>query len=526
VKQWLSTHEKWLLILDNAEDLKTVQDFMPLSETGHILLTTRIQSTGDIASSIEVNKMDEEEGILLLLRRSKALAIDAPLNQTSQENQKIAQAIVKQVDGLPLALDQAGAYIEETGCRLTDYLKLYTVYRRDLLKRNSKFAPHPDVATTFTLAFQKVEQTDFAAADLLRFFAFLDPDAIPEEIISKGASTLGPAVQSVAQNPLKLQETLGLLRNFSLIRRSVDTGTLAIHRLVQAVIRDDMNKRTQQLWAKRTVKVVSQTFPDVEVANWAQCERCLPHALICFTLIEQYQMSFQEATDLSFLVGAYLYQHSRLIEAESILKRDLNMMEKVRGPKNIFTAQSLNNLAALYRTQGKYEQTEPLYQRALAIIEEQLGPDHSDTARCLNNLALLYYTQGQYEQAEPLSQRALAIFEQQLGPDHPDTAKSLNNLAELYRTQGKYEQAEPLLQRALAITEQQLGPDHPDTARSLNNLALLYYTQGQYEQAEPLYQRALAITERQLGPDHPDTITTQGNYDAFLKEEKRMRKGQ
>jgi tetratricopeptide (TPR) repeat protein len=385
VKQWLATHEKWLLILDNAEDLKIVHDFMPLSETGHILLTTRIQTTGDIATSIEVNKMDEEEGMLLLLRRSKALAINTPLNHTSQEDQKSAQAIVKQVGGLPLALDQAGAYIEETGCSLTDYLKVYTIYRRDLLKRNSKFASHADVATTFTLAFQKVEQTDSAAANLLRFFAFLDPDAIPEEFITQGAPTIGPAVQSVAQNPLKLHETLGLLRNFSLIRRNAETGALAIHRLVQAVIRDDMNKRTQRLWAKRTVKVVSKTFPDVEVANWSQCERCLPHALICFTLIEQYRMSFQEATDLSFLVGAYLYRHSRLIEAESILKRDLEITEKVYGLKGIETAKSLNNLALLYYTQGQYEQVESLYQRALAITEQQLGPDHPDTITTQGN---------------------------------------------------------------------------------------------------------------------------------------------
>src|SRR5229473_279672 len=102
----------------------------------------------------------------------------------------------------------------------------YTTYRSGLLQHNSKFASHPNVATMFTLAFQKVELAHPAAADLLRFFAFLDPDAIPEEIITKGAPTLWPAVEAIAQNPLKLQETLGLLRNFSLIRRSAETGTL------------------------------------------------------------------------------------------------------------------------------------------------------------------------------------------------------------------------------------------------------------------------------------------------------------
>jgi len=98
---------------------------------------------------------------------------------------------------------------------------------------------------------------------------------------------------------------------------------------------------------------------------------------------------------------------------------------------------------------------------ALAIREKQLGPEHPDTAQSLNNLAELYRAQGKYEQAEPLYQRALAIREKQLGPEHPYTATSLNNLAGLYRAQGKYEQAEPLYQRALAIREKQLGPEHP-----------------------------------------------------------------
>lgn len=82
--------------------------------------------------------------------------------------------------------------------------------------------------------------------------------------------------------------------------------------------------------------------------------------------------------------------------------------------------------------------------RALATQEQELGPNHPNTATSLNNLALLYHTQGKYTQAEPLYQRALAICEHELGPNHPDTATSLNNLAALYRNQGKYTQAEPL----------------------------------------------------------------------------------
>ena len=107
---------------------------------------------------------------------------------------------------MPLALDQAGAYLEETGCSLSDYLELYERYRLALLKRKSSTGseyPHT-VASTWTLSFSQVEQADPAAADLLRVCAFLHPDAIPEEILIEGAAALGPHLQEVAVDPLRL----------------------------------------------------------------------------------------------------------------------------------------------------------------------------------------------------------------------------------------------------------------------------------------------------------------------------------
>ena len=118
--------------------------------------------------------------------------------------------------------------------------------------------------------------------------------------------------------------------------------------------------------------------------------------------------------------------------------------------------------------QGKYLEAEGLFVTALDVAE-RFGPEDPRLATSLNNLALLYKSQGRYEAAEPLHKRALAIKEKALGPDHPDVATSLNNLAGLYRAQGRYEAAEPLDKRALVIWEKALGPDHPDVATSLNN---------------------------------------------------------
>src|SRR6266487_4373437 len=115
VKRWLTENLHWLLILDNADDLDLIRDFLPTRNTGHLLLTTRIQAVGLMAHSIAVEKMDKEEGALFLLRRAKVLAAEAPLTQATEIDRTQAETIVAAMDGLPLALDQAGAYIEETG---------------------------------------------------------------------------------------------------------------------------------------------------------------------------------------------------------------------------------------------------------------------------------------------------------------------------------------------------------------------------------------------------------------------------
>ena len=125
-------------------------------------------------------------------------------------------------------------------------------------------------------------------------------------------------------------------------------------------------------------------------------------------------------------------------------------------------AASLNNLAELYRGQGRYPEAERLYKRVLAILEKlPNGAADTRVATTLSNLALLYQAQRRYADEEPLYQRALAIREKALGPDHPDLAWLLNNLGGLYQVQGRYGDAERLFKRSLAIDVKALGPEHP-----------------------------------------------------------------
>jgi tetratricopeptide (TPR) repeat protein len=224
------------------------------------------------------------------------------------------------------------------------------------------------------------------------------------------------------------------------------------------------------------------------------------------------------AENLNNLAALYSTQ-GKYAEAELLIQRSLAIWEKQLGENHPNVASSLNNLALLYESQGKYEEAEPLYLRSLAIDEKVYGEDHPEIATALNNLAALYHGQGKYAEAETLYLRSLAIKEKQLGKKHPDVATSLNNLALLYQSQGKYAEAEPLYLRSLGIREKQLGENHPNVASSLNNLALLYKTQGKYAEVEPLYRRSLSILESQLGENHPDVATSLNNLAALYESQ-------
>ncbi len=522
VTRWLTNHSDWLVIFDNVEDLELVKNVLPPARCGSLLFTSRRQALGFTTQTLDLEQMTLEEGVRFLLHRARLLAPTASLDSLAPENLALAREIVVAMDGLPLALDQAGAYIEAIQCSLSDYLRFFQSSQLRLLDERDTHADHPlSVSRTFALAFERLEQNNPAAAELLTVCAFLAPDAIPEAFFLEGGAHLGPTFEVLAADPFQFNTVIKALLTYSLLQRNSTLQTLTVHRLVQVVLKERLSEATQSVWTRRVLQAMNQLFPSaMSQANyWQVCEQLLPHALESITLCEQWYE--EEVTYISLMshVANYLAHCAQYAQAEPLYQRAVQIGENTSGGEHPLVAETLHGLACLYREQGKYDEGEPMFQRALAIREQALGVEHYLVSETLNELAVLYRRQGKYEEAESLYQRALHIRERQLGAEHLDTASSLNDLAVLYVGQEKYVQAEALLQRALHIRERQLGAEHPDTASSLNNLATLYRDQGKYEEAEPLYQRTIAICERQLGNEHPYTAIGLNNLATLYRDQ-------
>jgi tetratricopeptide (TPR) repeat protein/DNA-binding XRE family transcriptional regulator len=522
VRHWFEEHSNWLLILDNVEDIFSVSAMIPAG-VGHVLLTTRTQANGTLARHMDLGQMTLDEGALFLLRRAKILGGNEPLEQVNETLQEQARAIALELGGLPLALDQAGAYIEETGCGLSGYLDRY--YRRgiDLLKRRGRFvADHPEsVCMTFALSYEQIERMNKAAADLLRLCAFLAPDAIPEELLTESASEPDSMLAPVASDPVVFDEALAVLRSYSLVHRHADTGTFTMHRLVQVVLKDLMDEETRREWAECALRAVHHVFPrEIAMGTWPRfCQRYLPHALCCIQHIECERLHFPEAAQLLTRIGTYLRDRARYDEAEQLFQQALRLQEQLLLPEYHGLTEALYQLGHLYLEQGRYSQAETCWRQAITLQSEHVETQYYKRVLTLNLLGILYLEQGRVQEAEPLFQQALLLWEQ-MDSQQLVGVNSLICWGMCYVLQGRYDEADPLLQRALVLLEE--GGPELLCIHGFRLLGQLYMLQGQDHKAEEFFQRALAFWV-QLEFPHPCTALVfnglaslrikQGKYD-------------
>jgi tetratricopeptide (TPR) repeat protein len=507
VRTWLTQNQGWLLILDNADAPEIVTRFLPSRLTGAVLLTSRatnFDAVGNL-SPIALEVMTEGEALAFLKERTKRATL-------SEAETQAAKDLAKELGHLPLALEQAAAFVKKNQVSFGKYVELYRARRLEILKKSPPEAGsyRLTVETTWGMNFEQVEAACPAAADILRMSAFCAPEGIPFALVEKGAGEISAGLAAAVAEADVVNEVIRPLTEYSLIAMDGERGEISVHRLVQAVTRERLGEEERD-WAERAVAAVNRAFPRVEFENWGLCEGFLPHGTHLAGVIDEFGLETAEAGGLLNRCGYFLNERARYAEAKPLYERSLAIYEKALGAERPETAGSLNNLALLYYRQGDYGKALPLFERSLAIREKALGAEHPDTAVSLNNLAELYRAQGEYGKALPMYERSLAILEKALGAEHPHTATSLNNLALLYSAQGDYGKASPLFERSLAITEKALGGEHPETARGLNNLASLYESQGDYGKALPLYERSLAIREKALGGEHPDTAQSLNN---------------
>jgi tetratricopeptide (TPR) repeat protein len=509
VREQLSQRQRILLIFDNATEPSALKDYLPVHGARQIIVTTRAHTWPDAVAQ-DVKELSLDAAIAFLLKR------------TGQTDQAAAKDVASRLGRLPLALEQAVAYVVKCEKKLVDYAILLGNHGLDLLEMGHAHRHEKTVGTTWALAFEKVQANCPAAADLLHLCAFLAPEDIYLRDLAGASQHLPERLAKILVDELALDEAKATLLGLSLIRS--DGDAISIHRLVQDVTRKGMDPAAGEQWLRIALRTVNQLFPfePYDVRAWDMCSRWLAHDLIVVNWDKADTVDPSACARILNQTGLHLKSKANYKEAEPLLRRALAINESNLGPNHPEVARTLSNLALLLQDTNRLPEAEPLCRRALAISEASLGPNHPEVAIYLNNLASLLQAANRLSEAEPLCRRALAIDEASLGPNHPNVAIYLNNLAELLRATNRLSDAELVFRRALAIDEASLGPNHPNVARDLNNLAQLLKATNRLSEAEPLSRRALAIDEASLSPNHPDVVRDLNNLAELLRVTNRL----
>ena len=492
-----------LFLLDNIESPQAIPKEMRRPGV-HILVTSRYAKFGGEFAKVEITSLSH--------KTAKALF----LNSSGRQDEDGLDELITTLDGLPLAIVQAAAYLREND------EEPYFDYLKSLEKRLGEAAFDWDkdeklVIATYLPSIEQADRMAPGAKDMLTFAAFFAAEEIPFDVVAR----------VFGENAEAARKASTALRLFSLWLKSEDTAlgpTRNMHRLLQTILRGGLDEETRNEFAKAAASQVMTPdpgHPQTVVEGWPKWEAILPHA-IAMSSNDRTAESPELGTLLSNCASYAQYVMSDYALSERMSRRALAIDESASGPGHPRVALRLNNLALLLRNTNRLEEAEPLMRGALAIDEAAYGPDHPNVAIRLSNLAALLLDTNRLEEAEPLMRRALAIDEAAYGPDHPKFAIRINNLAQLLQETNRLTEAEPLMRRALSIDEAAFGSDHPSVARDLNNLAQLLKAINQLKEAEPLMRRVLGIDEAAFGPDHPDVAVDLNNLAQLLQDTNKL----
>jgi hypothetical protein len=467
----------WLLVFDSVPDFEAVKAFLPPAGPGRVLITSQSQHW-PAGWPIEVPVLDSEVAAQFLAAR------------TGMADQDVALQLAAELGGLPLALEQAAAFMQVTGTPPIQYLSLYRARQADLLARGEAAGHREHVAATLGLALSRLGQDAPEAAGLMRLMAFLAPEPVP----------LGLLVDE----PLAVADAVAALRRYSLVSPA-DDGLIQVHRLVQAVTRAQLTDAEVNQWKQVVAALVEKAIPadGRPPAAWAAGTALLPHARTALELTSKGIRRVAQALGFS---GSY----STARDLFSLIA-EAHQGSDEYGPEHPTTLFTRHELAHWTGDAGDVAGARDQYAALVPIRERVQGAEHHLTLATRNQLARRTGEAGDAAAARDQLMVLLPIQERVVGPEHHDTITTRANLANWTGLTGDAASAREQYAALLPLRERLLGPEHPETLITRSNLASWTGRSGDAASARDQYSTLVPIHERVLGPEHPSTLITRGS---------------
>ncbi|KAI1325074.1 hypothetical protein F5Y16DRAFT_411663 [Xylariaceae sp. FL0255] len=526
VMNWLSRpgNTSWLLVFDNVDkdhhgrdsEAYDVTHYFP-SSNGSILITTRLSRLAQLGHSRRLDKVGDVQAYSIFEKWYGSKPDPESINQ-----------LLSKLDGLPLGLAQAAAYLRETGMGFACYLQYYEEQWRDLMEyqgTSTLCRADRNIATTWLISLRSIQAKNPAAINLLRIWAFLDNKSMFHELLGAAAKPTVKVfpewLRLLATDKLKFIEATRVLLSHSMIERAQgESLCFLVHPTVHKCAAEVGITATERLELIDTaILLIGLVVPKRKSSDyWAVSRKLLPHAAACSHLLisarDRLVQPVEQNIEPNLIAVAahgladFNRTHGKLLLAYDLYKIALDRKTSTVGPKELWTLDTVNNLGVLCQGLSKFDEAESLHLQAMQGREQLLGPDHVATLGAVNNLALVYLSKNQLQDAKSLFERAFKGRQYTLGFDHPSTLRVLMNLGLVHTESGDLAKAEIILRQALKGYEIAVGRDHIYTFHAASSLGHVFEDQERLADAEEMSLRALTGYKNHIGLYHIWTLDT------------------
>ncbi|MDX3517389.1 FxSxx-COOH system tetratricopeptide repeat protein [Streptomyces scabiei] len=488
---------RWLLVFDNADDPRLLSPFLPLGGGGHIIVTSRNQSWADHGVSLTVDVFLRQESVEHLSLRAPGLSVE--------EADQVAEA----VGDLPLAVEQAGAWLAETATPVEDYLRALGEQTTHVLDLNQPTDYPMTVAATWNISISLLTERSPASVRLLQLCAYMAPEPISSRLIySKEMRDELRKVDPALQENLMLGQVIREIARLALAKVDRAGKSVQIHRLVQAVIRSQLTAEEQRRTRHVVHTILAGARPDEDEptddpTTWPPFEDIWPHLR---------PSDIRDCTDIEprrLLIDRtrYLWKRGAFADAQRLAEDLLRHWEGTLGANDRQYLYLRGQLANVLRSQGRFVEAKAINEDLVERQRHVLGPSDAHTYITTSSLASDYAALGEYRDAVELARGAHHGFSEIFHESHPRTLNAANNLALALRMVGRYDEARDIDQDTHDRRKEVLGPHHPYTLSSATSLGRDLREVGRYTDSVALLAEAYEAHKRELGKNFPGTLS-------------------
>lgn len=487
----LRRHDSWLLIFDNAEDPASLHSWLPCGP-GHVLITSRHHAWSEISHPVPIDVFDRGESIALLMRHRPLTLADG-------------EALAEALGDLPLAVAQAGGFLESTGLEPTTYLQELARHAGRATADSVAVSYPVSLAAAVRLSAARLAVEDAVSEYVFKLCAFMAPEPIPRDLFTgAGLAHLPETIAETLGSPMAFGRVLRRIASYGLMRLNDSSPTF--HRLTQAIIRDDLPPAERRHFRDTADALLVAARPDDGRMPcwWARWARLLPHILAA-------DPAGSANSDLRHLACSAVWQLHAQGNARAALPLAHHLYTTWRdrhGEDDVYTMFAASNLGATYRVVGDYERARDFDADTLDRRARVLGADHPHTLGSAHKLATDLRHLGDYAAALAIDERNLVAIQRVLGVDHHYAYTAACNLATDLRLLGRYQEARLLHERTLRQQRQHIGDDDPETLVTADELAEDLRAVGAWEESRALREDVLVRREAVLGEGHPYTMAT------------------